>query len=108
MQAKCAVLPLYAAALGGIILLFKHGIIQHNRRRFENTFYRYCILAASLPSVRAYWRNRTADRSGYGKSIVTFPSDNQPLTKAYESSGMNIIVMYIDGVSQREIFLRRL
>jgi len=44
----------------------------------------------------------------YGKSIVTFPSDNQPLTKAYESSGMNIIVMYIDGVSQREIFLRRL
>jgi hypothetical protein len=43
----------------------------------------------------------------YGKSTLSFPSSNQPLTKAYESSGLNIVVMYIDGVSQREIFTKQ-
>ena len=43
----------------------------------------------------------------YGKSIGTLSSGNQPLKKAYQSSGMNIIVMYIDGVSQSEVFTKK-
>ena len=50
-QANCTVRPLYATTLAGIILLFKHGIIQHNRRRFENTVYRYCIRVLRISAM---------------------------------------------------------
>jgi hypothetical protein len=40
----------------------------------------------------------------YGKSTLTVSTGNEPLQKVYQSSGLNITVTYLDGVSQREIF----
>ena len=43
----------------------------------------------------------------YGKSIGTLSSGNELLRKAYRSTDLNIVVMYIDGVSQSEIFTKQ-
>ena len=43
----------------------------------------------------------------YGKSTLTVSTGNEPLQKVYQSSGLNITVTYLDGVSQREIFTKQ-
>jgi hypothetical protein len=43
----------------------------------------------------------------YGKSTLTVSTGNEPLQKVYQASGLNITVTYIDGVSQREIFIKQ-
>jgi hypothetical protein len=43
----------------------------------------------------------------YGKSTLTVSTGNEPLQKGYQSSGLNITVTYLDGVSQREIFTKQ-
>jgi hypothetical protein len=43
----------------------------------------------------------------YGKTIRTLSKGNQPLQKAYQSSGLDIAVTYIDGVSQSEFFSKQ-
>ena len=43
----------------------------------------------------------------YGKCTLTISTGNEPLQKVYQSSGFNITVTYIDGVSQREIFTKQ-
>src|ERR1700747_2481953 len=43
----------------------------------------------------------------YGKSTLTVSTGNEPLQKVYQSSGLNITVTYLGGVSQREIFTKQ-
>jgi hypothetical protein len=43
----------------------------------------------------------------YGKSTLTVSTGNEPLQKVYQSSGLNITVTYLDGLSQREIFTKQ-
>jgi hypothetical protein len=43
----------------------------------------------------------------YGRSSRTLSKGNEPLQKLYRSSGLNIGVTYIDGVSQCEIFSKQ-
>jgi hypothetical protein len=43
----------------------------------------------------------------YGKTVRTLSKGNEPLQKDYRSSGLNIAVTYIDGVSQCELFRKQ-
>jgi hypothetical protein len=42
----------------------------------------------------------------YGKTIGTLSRGNSPLQKVYRSSGLEIVVTYVDGVSQIELFVK--
>src|ERR1700757_2739188 len=64
------------------------------------------LFSVSAPVARIGETEQQIEKR-YGKSSLTVSTGNEPLQKVYQSSGLNITVTYLDGVSQREIFTKQ-
>lgn len=73
-------------------------------RRFEKTFRRDVLLMLVSPAFARIGDTEQQIEARYGKATDTLSKGNEPLQKLYRSSGLDIGVTYIDGVSQIESF----